>query len=68
MVPAAALSEAEILARLAKGEAASRKWYVPSEGGRLSGAVYCAEPSHWDLVAKVMRMYIVSNPPRRARP
>lgn len=36
-----------------------RKFYL--EGG-VSGAVYNADDNHWDLIGKVMRMYIVSNP------
>ncbi len=60
-LPPVGLGKEEILTRLQKGEAASRKWYI-EDGARLSGAVYSADPAHWDLVSTVMRMYIVSNP------
>ena len=32
------------------------------DGGHLSGGVYHADESHWDFIAKVMRMFIVVNP------
>ena len=49
-LPKVGLSKEEILTRLQKGEAASRKWYIEG-GARLSGAVYSADPAHWDLVS-----------------
>ena len=55
-LPEEGLGREEILRRLQQGEAASRKWFL-EDGARLSGAVYSADPAHWDLVSAVMRMY-----------
>jgi hypothetical protein len=60
-LPSKGMSKEAIMAKLRKGEAASRRWYIDG-GARLSGAVYNADSAHWDLVSDVMRLFIVSNP------
>ena len=42
------------------GSDEAKKMY--QDGGHMSGGVYIKDVSHWDFVADIMKMHIVSNP------
>jgi sphinganine-1-phosphate aldolase len=52
--------EETILNRMTTGADAAKQYYT--NGGRISGAVYMAQDSHWDFIGQVMRLNIESNP------
>eukprot|EP00352_Strombidinopsis_acuminata_P005193 CAMPEP_0176366240 /NCGR_PEP_ID=MMETSP0126-20121128/21044_1 /TAXON_ID=141414 ORGANISM="Strombidinopsis acuminatum, Strain SPMC142" /NCGR_SAMPLE_ID=MMETSP0126 /ASSEMBLY_ACC=CAM_ASM_000229 /LENGTH=83 /DNA_ID=CAMNT_0017723587 /DNA_START=419 /DNA_END=670 /DNA_ORIENTATION=+ len=58
-LPEKGMSTTAIMKQLKKGDDYSKGFYLK---GAVSGAVYCADDQHWDLVGQVMRMYMVSNP------
>ena len=59
-MPLKAWTDEQIMSRLRKNEIENRKCYT--EGGHVSGAVYIADQKHWDFIAKVQGMFIVTNP------
>lgn len=59
-LPDKAWKEETILNRMTTGSDAAKQYYT--NGGRISGAVYMAQDSHWDFISQVMRLNIESNP------
>lgn len=51
---------ADIMAKVVELNKGCRKYWT--DGGHVSGAVYTADPAHWDFIADVMKHCIVTNP------
>jgi len=59
-LPDVGLSQTAILDKVRNYAEGCRKFYT--DGGNVSGAVYCSDDAHWNFISEVMRHSIVSNP------
>jgi len=60
MLPEEPMTKQDVMAKITEFCAGSRKHYT--DGGNVSGALYCSDDSHWEFIAEIMKKSIVSNP------
>lgn len=54
------MKDETIMNRMIKGSEEGKNFYT--KGAHMSGGVYIADETHWDMVADVMKLNITSNP------
>lgn len=54
------MTEEQIVARMKDGVAHNNKCY--KDGAFMSGAIYLSDDRHWEFIAKIQGMFMVTNP------
>jgi len=59
-LPVEGVAESSIVETIKQMNKDCRKFYT--DGGYVTGAVYTADPDHWNFVGDVMKQSILTNP------